>query len=167
MHFTSITAVVLATLATGTQAWQVTAYNNVANCKANKGSTYRIISGATNNEACITFGGSMPNTSCREYRNGGSSNGDCSGGFDVRSMIQEAGNCIVFDQPNCGGRYQDSNGPTNRACASLERYNWGSIKSFKCRGYTQSHAIKKCTPLDILNDEAVCPFVAILELQFG
>ncbi|RBR26144.1 uncharacterized protein FIESC28_01035 [Fusarium coffeatum] len=134
MHFTSITAVVLATLATGTQAWQVTAYNNVGNCKANRQSTYRIISGAGNNEACINFSGGNANTKCTEYLNGGTSNRGCNGGFDVRSMIQEAGNCIVYDSPNCGGRYQDSNGPTNRACASLERYKWGNIKSFKCRG---------------------------------
>ena len=112
----------------------VTAYNNVGNCKANKQSTYRIISGAGNNEACINFSGGNANTKCTEYLNGGTSNRGCNGGFNVRSMIQEAGNCIVYDQPNCGGRYQDSNGPTNRACASLERYNWGNIKSFKCRG---------------------------------
>ncbi|RGP78369.1 hypothetical protein FLONG3_3505 [Fusarium longipes] len=100
MHFSAVTAVVLATLATGTQAWQVTAYSNVGNCKANRDSTYRVISGATNNGACMTFGGSMPNTSCREYVNGGSSNRGCRGGFNARSAILEAGNCIVYDQPN-------------------------------------------------------------------
>ncbi|GKU09084.1 hypothetical protein FLAG1_10083 [Fusarium langsethiae] len=136
MHFSSVTAVVLATLATGSQAWQVTAYNNGANCKATSSSTYRVISGATNNNGCMTFGGSMKGIKCTEYINGGKSNRGCGGtGFNARSMILEAGRCVVYDQPNCGGRYADSNGPTNRGCSTLENYNWGSIKSFWCSGF--------------------------------
>ncbi|KAF5229343.1 hypothetical protein FAUST_10465 [Fusarium austroamericanum] len=135
MHFSAVTTVVLAALCTGTQAWQVTAYNNVGNCKANRQSTYRVISGATNNNKCITFDGNMPDTGCRQYNNGGTSNGGCSGSLIPRSMITEAGRCVVYDQPNCKGRYEDSNGPTNRACTTLERYNWGPIRSFWCTGY--------------------------------
>ncbi|KAM0229103.1 hypothetical protein ACHAPO_010258 [Fusarium lateritium] len=134
MHFPSVTAVVLATLCTGTQAWQITAYNNVNNCNANRDSSYRIYSGATNNNACMTIDGNMPGSSCRQYWNGGSNNGGCSGTLTARSILQEAGRCVVYDQANCQGRYQDSGNLNGRSCASLERYNWGPIRSFWCSG---------------------------------
>ncbi|UZP40480.1 hypothetical protein NXS19_008296 [Fusarium pseudograminearum] len=91
MHFSAVTAVVLAALCTGTQAWQVTAYNNVGNCKANRQSTYRVISGATNNDKCITFDGNMPDTSCRQYNNGGTSNGGCSGSIRGQQWSYQQG----------------------------------------------------------------------------
>ncbi|KAG8668269.1 hypothetical protein FPOAC2_07561 [Fusarium poae] len=135
MHFSTVTAVVLGALCTGTQAWQITAYNNVNNCKANRDSSYQVISGANNNDGCMTFGQGMGGVNCRQYYNGGSSNGACTGTPNVRSLLQEAGRCVVYDQANCKGRYQDSGNLSGRSCASLERYNWGPIRSFWCTGY--------------------------------
>ncbi|PCD21159.1 hypothetical protein AU210_016585 [Fusarium oxysporum f. sp. radicis-cucumerinum] len=83
MHFSAISTVILATLCAGTQAWEVVAYNNVRNCNANSDTMYRSISGAPNDGGCKTFDQDMPGTACREYRNGGATNGGCTSGLDA------------------------------------------------------------------------------------
>jgi len=45
----------------------------------------------------------------------------------------KGGNCVVWDQAGCQGRYADSNGPVN-GCSDFKSYGWGQIRSFKCQG---------------------------------
>ncbi|KAL4730844.1 hypothetical protein ACLX1H_002886 [Fusarium chlamydosporum] len=134
MHFSTVGAVILTTLCASTQAWEVVAYNNVYGCNANDNTMYRSISGAANLGNCMTFDRDMPGTSCREYRNGGTSNGGCvSGSLIPDSIILRGGRCVIFDQAGCQGRYADSNGPVN-GCSDFRSYGWGKIRSFWCSG---------------------------------
>ncbi|KAG2169031.1 hypothetical protein JADG_008770 [Aureobasidium aubasidani] len=127
MHFSTVSAVVIATLCATSQAWEVIAYDNVWSCKADKNTKYRSITGANTLTGCQTFGKSMPNTGCREYRNGGSSNGNCGPEALIPwSVYMKGGNCVVWDQAGCQGRYADSNGPVN-GCSDFKSYGWEEI----------------------------------------
>ncbi|KAG4276856.1 hypothetical protein FPRO04_14255 [Fusarium proliferatum] len=133
MHFSAISTVILATLCAGTQAWEVVAYNNVRNCNANSDTMYRSISGAPNDGGCKTFDQDMPGTACREYRNGGATNGGCtSGSLIPQSIILRGGRCVIFDQPGCRGGWADSNGPVD-GCSNPASHMSG-IRSFWCSG---------------------------------
>ncbi|KAJ0383752.1 hypothetical protein COL922a_009816 [Colletotrichum nupharicola] len=134
MHFSTVGAVILATLCASSQAWEVVAYDNVYGCNANGNTRYRSITGASNLNGCQTFDSDMPGTGCREYQNGGATNGGCvSGSLLPMSVILRAGSCIIWDQPGCQGRFIDTNGAVN-GCRDFRAYEWGKIRSFKCFG---------------------------------
>ncbi|RGP81006.1 pfs domain-containing [Fusarium longipes] len=140
MHFSTVSTVILATLCASSQAWEVVAYNNVWGCNADDNTMYRVISGAPDLGRCMTFDRDMPGTSCREYRNGGTSVGGCvSGSLIPWSMILRGGRCVIFDQPDCHGRFRDSNGPVN-GCSDFRSGEWGQIRSFWCSGYTENYS---------------------------
>nr|XP_036575241.1 uncharacterized protein CTRU02_14777 [Colletotrichum truncatum]KAF6781785.1 hypothetical protein CTRU02_14777 [Colletotrichum truncatum] len=135
MHFSTVGIVAL--LCASAKAWEVTAYDNVANCDANDNTRYRIVSGASNNERCYTFDWDMPGTSCTEFQRGGASKGGCvSGSLLPRSVVFKGGACSAFNEVNCQGSKSSHTGEMNGrfGCSSLERYGWGPIRSFRCRG---------------------------------
>ncbi|KZL86135.1 hypothetical protein CI238_09127, partial [Colletotrichum incanum] len=105
MHISTVGTFILATLCASSQAWEVVAYDNVYSCNANDNTRYRSITGASSLTRCMTFDQDMPGTGCREYRNGGATNGGCtSGSLIPMSLILRGGRCVIFDQPGCQGR---------------------------------------------------------------
>ncbi|KAI1858909.1 uncharacterized protein JN550_012368 [Neoarthrinium moseri] len=123
---------VVAYLCASVQAWEVTAYDNTASCNPDDNTRYRIINGASSLTGCMTFDQDMPGTGCREYRNGGATNGGCTTGSLIpRSLFMESGRCVAFDQPGCVGRYEDGGG---NWCTFFGRDDWGPVRSFWCSG---------------------------------
>jgi hypothetical protein len=98
----------------------------------------------------MTFDQNMPGTGCREYRNGGAANGGCvSGSLIPKSVLLRGGRCVIFDQPGCQGRYEDSRGPVD-GCSEFQRYEgWGDIRSFWCSGCKSSSFVDLGSSLEL------------------
>jgi hypothetical protein len=128
----------------------VTAYDNTYSCDPDGNTRYRVITGASNLGNCMTFDQNMPGTGCREYRNGGTSNGGCdSGSLIPKSVFLRGGRCVLFNQPGCQGNFADSNGPAN-SCSNFRSYDgWGDIRSFWCSGCKSSSSVNQGSSLEL------------------
>ncbi|KAK4165462.1 hypothetical protein QBC43DRAFT_351035 [Cladorrhinum sp. PSN259] len=138
MRLQTFLAIYLFSLLSGfAQAWELTGYNNVPDCSANSGTVYRILTGAPNLNRCFTFTQDMPGTGCREYLNGGASNGPCNtGNIQYPWSVRVRGEfCAVFTNANC-----DSGGRSVVAgfgeCVSFQTSpnSWLPIRSYWCSG---------------------------------
>lgn len=102
-------------------------------CDATGLTTYRILSG-TSNGRCYVFDQDMPGVGCRQYNNGGATNGPClDGSLMPRSALVKTDGpavCKFYNDQGCGNS-GSSIGPNARMCTyGTPAYLYW--QSFKC-----------------------------------
>ncbi|KAK4223584.1 hypothetical protein QBC38DRAFT_516570 [Podospora fimiseda] len=127
MKLSVITIQLLGLVATGVDAWKVTAFDKVASCSINGEPRRRVITGAPTLNGCMTFDRDMPGTGCVEH-SGGRTGGCTTGSLFPKAIEFWATKCLAFRRDNCnadGGTIT----VTGRSCIVQN-----DMRSFYCVG---------------------------------
>ncbi|KAK4220892.1 hypothetical protein QBC38DRAFT_505366 [Podospora fimiseda] len=137
MHLSTLLLGTLSLLVPSTTAWRLTAYVDVNNCVAQTNSVYRILEGPSNLNNCFTFGNPMPGTTfCREYQNGGGSNGPCTAPGPTKiSSAGVRGTCTIYEFPNCQGNSATFTNQCQKITQGVPLIiGWVPFSSYRCSG---------------------------------